>query len=299
MVSLALRFSHSAPPSIGAPDVTVRFVPRQPDPSVNSTKRSPLAEAVLLAAGAILVSGLVYALAAWAAEQVVRWIPLDVEVELFESLSFDLAWEDTSTPANAHNAHELTELTQKLASHWPDAPYEHKVVVQQSAAPNAFALPGGTIIVTSGLLELLDTENQLAFVLAHELGHYRHRDHLVMLGRSALFQLFLAGVGLSGVPSVGIVENSGQLAASAFSRDQELAADRFALELMAAEYGHVAGAIDSLSQLSAGEFIDMVGSYVGSHPGPAERCEQVRKLVAQDGLLSEGEQRFWEPSSAR
>jgi Zn-dependent protease with chaperone function len=63
--------------------------------------------------------------------------------------------------------------------------FSYKVSVHDQATVNAVALPGGNIIVFKGLLTELKSENEVAMILAHELGHYAHRDHLHGIGQGA------------------------------------------------------------------------------------------------------------------
>ena len=273
----------------------MRSVPRQPDDEVNVSKRHPLGEAAWLTVGVGLAAALIYSLFAWSAEIVASWIPLDTELALFETLGAQLLWEESPEPDS--EVGQLTALLARLTEHGPESPYDHHISVWTEDAPNALAVPGGTIVVTTGLLKVMETENELAFVLAHELGHFHHRDHLVMLGRSALFSLFLAGMGLGDLPANIVVEASGSLVGSAYSRDQERAADHYALQLMQAEYGHIAGATSSLARLTAGDLADLISGYVGSHPGPSERMGEVLRIAREEGLTITGEER--PPSWAR
>ena len=68
----------------------------------------------------------------------------------------------------------------------PDSPISNRpfhVYVTEVDDINAIALPGSNIIVFSGLLQNIQSENELVMVLGHELGHYAHKDHLRGLGR--------------------------------------------------------------------------------------------------------------------
>ena len=99
------------------------------------------------------------------------------------------------------------------------------------------ALPGGLIVVTQGLLDQVESENELAFVLGHELGHFRNRDHLRALGRGVVISLFFAVVTGNDVAGLGI--KATDLTLRGFSREQETRADEFGLAIVHAEYGHV------------------------------------------------------------
>lgn len=270
----------------------MRAVPRLPDDEVNVSKRHPLGEGLLLILGVSLGAAAIFSVLAWAAELLAPLVPLEVEAELMETVLEQVAWDELGQ--NPVAARKLTQLVGRLARHWPDDPYEHRVFVTDDDTLNAFALPGGLIMVTRGLLDALDSENEIAFVLGHELGHFRNRDHLIGLGRSVLFQLTLSGIGLGGdLSSSGLIEASGDLVSSAYNRDQEREADHFALQLLNAEYGHVGGARSFLERLTAGALIDLFESFAGSHPASAERIDDVLGSAREHEFALEGEPVSW------
>src|SRR5919107_5859940 len=75
------------------------------------------------------------------------------------------------------------------ASERPNLPWTFRVV--DDASPNAFALPGGYIFVTRGLLGLMDNEAELASVLGHEIGHVTARHSVSQMSKAQLAQLGL------------------------------------------------------------------------------------------------------------
>src|SRR5690606_12770631 len=81
----------------------------------------------------------------------------------------------------------------------PDLPWSFDVV--DDPTPNAFALPGGPIFVTRGILTLMDSEAELASVLGHEIGHITARHSVAQLSRAQLAQLGL-GLGTIFVPEI-------------------------------------------------------------------------------------------------
>lgn len=99
--------------------------------------------------------------------------------------------------------------------------------------PNAFALPGGIIVVTDELVRLARNDQEVLAVLAHELGHVRFRHTMRHLLQGSATALIIAGV-------TGDIASTTSLAASApalvlqtkYSRDYEREADRYAIELM-------------------------------------------------------------------
>src|SRR4030095_7690097 len=104
-------------------------------------------------------------------------------------------------------------LVDRLAAHWSDCPYAFRAGVLDEPDPNALALPRGTILVARGLRARVASENELAQVLGHELGHYRARDHLRGLGRGLAAQFVLSAIGDSGELVSGLGALAGALAA--------------------------------------------------------------------------------------
>ncbi|MEO1170989.1 MAG: M48 family metalloprotease, partial [Myxococcota bacterium] len=142
----------------------MKFVPKEPDPqrNPNVSREHPLREALTLVVGTILLVGVCSALIALAVDFVVLWIPPETEAKL--------GWVDwTEDQARAdEEAVPIQALVDRLAEGWPENPYRFRVVILDGEAPNAFAFPGGTIGVTRGLLDEVESMNELAFVPQHE-----------------------------------------------------------------------------------------------------------------------------------
>lgn len=254
----------------------MNFEPRLPRDDVNVSRTHPLREAAQLAAGAALVTGAFVLVAFLAVEICIRFLPASWEQKVFGSWTEAIGEADARTDSSQ-------AIVDRLASHWTDNPYTLRVAVVSDESPNAFAAPGGAIILTSGLLEAAESENELAFVLGHEIGHFRGRDHLRALGRGLIVQVALQAVlvgSAGGIPSL-----VSDLAERRFGRDQERAADAFGLELVHAEYGHVAGADDFFERLpdADADFVDEVGAWFATHPVTEGRLEDLAELTRERG----------------
>src|SRR5262249_27024395 len=130
----------------------------------------------------------------------------------------------------------ITILHAKL-SDGAELPMPVEITVLESRIPNAFALPGGRIYVLSGLLERARHVNELAGVLAHEIGHVAHRDGLRVLLQSGATS-YLLGLLFGDVIGGGtLVMISRTLVDSAYTRDAETQADAFAAQRMLSQ-GH-------------------------------------------------------------
>lgn len=121
-------------------------------------------------------------------------------------------------------------------SHRPDLPYQFRVV--NDSTPNAFALPGGYIAISRGLLVGLKNESQLASVLGHEVGHVTARHSVQGMQRSSMLNLGVAVLGAAADTTGygGLARPAGDLAANlinnTYSRDQESESDRLGIDYM-------------------------------------------------------------------
>ena len=257
----------------------MRYVPKQARDDVNVSETHPLIEASTLFVGLSAILVLIVVVLVFLIEVALYFIPADREAALFRSwLPQDIV---TVSPVD-ERLYQAQLLLDRLAFHWGDSPYEFRVEFDDSSDPNAMALPGGLIVVTTGLLDEVESENELAFVLGHELGHYRNRDHLRALGRGVIFSLVFAVMTGRDVSNVGI--NVADLALRSFSRKQELAADDFGLELVYTQYGHVDEAwrlFERWNDASDVSF-DVVG-YTSTHPQPGDRVAALEELARSRG----------------
>jgi predicted Zn-dependent protease len=156
---------------------------------------------------------------------------------------------------------------------------------------NAFAAPGGYVFVTRGLLQLLDSEAELAGVLAHEIQHVNHKHHLKavqknnLLGAAADVGVLLGGSQLSSNQQRELGERavnaSKQLYARGLDKSDEYEADRDALTLMSNAgydpYAFVA-VMQKLDARSAND--NGLALLLQTHPKPADR------LLAMDKFMS-------------
>jgi predicted Zn-dependent protease len=162
---------------------------------------------------------------------------------------------------------------------------------------NAFALPGGHVYVGGGLLDLMDSEDELAAVIGHEIEHIDHYHCAERVQREqALHKISLGG----------LVELPIEVFEAGYNKDQELEADREGTRL-AVEAGYSAsGAIrmfetfgrlyeeyrtkaktpqEELSRVA----LETLEGYFRSHPLPSERIAQIQKMIASEGWTARPE----------
>ena len=163
--------------------------------------------------------------------------------------------------------------------------------VLDSPVINAFALPGGYVYVTRGLLAHLNNEAQLAVVIGHEIGHVaaRHSSQRAMrqqLGQVAILGGAILGQEFLGIPGEPVLELSSQAAQLIFlsyGRDAERESDRLGVEY-AARTGYQAaeGAafFTSLKRISEASG-QTIPNWLSSHPDPGERENTIPQLARE------------------
>ena len=194
----------------------------------------------------------------------------------------------------------VTKVGNRVArvSHRPDLEYHFHII--DSPEINAFALPGGYVYINRGLLTYLNSEAELAAVLAHEIGHITARHAVQQQARGALAR----GAAVAGGIVAGIATGSGYAASqisevasiwaqtglSGFGRDNELEADSLGAEyLLAAGYDPTA-VIDVITVLKNQEDFNRLvagggGTYHGLFATHPRNDRRLQEAVAQVGRL--------------
>ena len=177
----------------------------------------------------------------------------------------------------------VQSVGQRLAEQSPRQDVTYSFHVVDTPEPNAFALPGGYVYVTRGLLVLLNSEDELAGVVGHEIAHVAARHIVQQISRKAPFALITnIGAGVTGIvsPLLGdIIGGLGSLATgvvfASYSRDQERQADRLGQELTAKAGWDPAALAQALHTLERAEALTPENtrrpSFFDSHPRTPER----------------------------
>ncbi len=223
--------------------------------------------------GLLLIVLICYLLLGIATEIAVARIPVKTEVWIGEHLIGRM--DALESPALQRR---LQKLIENLPADSPLHEYDFSVQLVENEEINALALPGGHIVVFSGLVEQADSENEVAMVLAHELGHFANRDHLRRLGRG--LSLAIGAFLLFGENSAAgdLVNKMFSLSESHYSREQESAADRFGLDLLVARYGHAGGATAFFGRVGQ-KNAQRAPYLLASHPHPQARIDKLKGWI--------------------
>jgi predicted Zn-dependent protease len=199
----------------------------------------------------------------------------------------------------------VDSIGQRIARHTPRADVRYRFQIADMPEPNAFALPGGYIFVSRGLLALANDEAELACVIAHEIAHVVAR-HAAQREAEAVRAQLLSALGMIAAAIVGGGEAAAMAGAAsqaagagiiaAYSREQEHDADRLGQEL-ALQAGWDPAGMASFMRLLENETRLREGatrlpSFFDSHPTAPDRAAQT---AARAQLLKKG----WSPSPSR
>lgn len=171
----------------------------------------------------------------------------------------------------------------RLVSAIDSTPYRYEIKIIKDEQINAFTMPGGNIYIFSGLIKAADSPEEVAAVLAHELGHAEKR-HVVTKLIKDMSVTAIVSILSGGDPSL-ITEILQSVVGNKFNREQEMEADKFALQLM--EEAHLppkalARFFERLNDkdLDYSEELEILMT----HPHNNKRIEQARKYKTRNNF---------------
>ena len=154
-----------------------------------------------------------------------------------------------------------------------DSRHKFQFFVAEDKSVNAFAMPGGYVVVHTGLLQLAASAEEVAGVLAHEVQHIEQRHSLrsiaKSLGFSAAVSLVLGDAGAA-------VTLGGELLQLKFSRDHETEADREGLKSLVAAKINPVGMRDFFAKMAAQSQLNL--GFLATHPASEERMAEIDRL---------------------
>lgn len=211
-------------------------------------------------------------------------IPYSVDEKLGE-LSSTFAIANAKGNADPMIQAAVTKITGRIADALEENPFEFDVQVVKSSTVNAFALPGGKIVVFTGLLRSMDSPEELAGVLCHEIIHVVRRHGVRQLIQSAGNTLLLrAIIGDSTPLSDLLTENSRKLIGFKFSRGMETEADVLGLTLMKRARIDPCGFKKFLERLQSKEVpVPREMEWLSTHPATGNRIAELEKLIKEQG----------------
>jgi beta-barrel assembly-enhancing protease len=254
--------------------------PRIPE-EINYSKDNPLKEFALLAAAVVSLLAVVAFAVNVLARNYAHHIPFAYEAKIMPAGLLD-----------KESGHQdivlyLNSLAGELAANM-DLPPEMRIQVNYSDSSeiNAAATLNGQIIINKGLLDYIKSENELAFIIGHEIAHIKARHPIKSLS-SGLILGIAAGIIAGHVHSssaANVMTTGSTLTSLSFSRSQEEEADELALKALYTHYGHIGGSRDFFARLLESKKIADYLQFAGTHPGLEDRIERIQRLTEENGF---------------
>ena len=212
-------------------------------------------------------------------ELAVNRIPIEWEQKLGESAYRDFLTQH-ETVYDGLSVNAITEMTQRLARHAPNNPYTFEVTVVKSDVVNAFALPGGYIVVFTGLMKKATSAEEVAGVLAHELNHVLQRHGLERIVKQMGFVAVVSIVLGNSSGLGGVMKQLGvELMTLKFGRAQETEADLTGLQLLYRAKIEPSGMITFFERLAEKDQGRV--EWLSTHPMSSARADRLKAQLAE------------------
>jgi predicted Zn-dependent protease len=235
---------------------------------------------------AVFVAGLFFA-RGWMVESAARAVPIDWEIRAGNTL-YEQVVRGKREIKDPEVLQQLGQITGPLVAGIPDQRYPLTFHVVEDATLNAFAMPGGHVVLFSGLLLAADRSEEVAGVLAHEIAHVTRRHSIRNIISSAgLYLILSALVGdATGIVAV-LANNSAYLLDRKFSRDFEREADDTGWEYLIQSDIEPRGMIEFFQKMQQEEDKRRADSPMGgmeqaleaisTHPATQERLDRLER----------------------
>jgi predicted Zn-dependent protease len=187
-------------------------------------------------------------------------------------------------------ANYVNEVGNKILSVLPPQPFSYHFYVIKEDVYNAFAIPAGHIFINSGLFEAMESEEELAGILSHEIAHVVCRHISQKIERAQKINIatlagMAAGVLLGAAGGAGAAANAvtmgsvaaGQSMSLAYSREDERQADQIGLHMERKAGYNGKGLLDVLKKIRSKRWFDsnQIPTYLQTHPGAEERMAYI------------------------
>lgn len=229
----------------------------------------------------LLLPLLLVALMIWKSHDIAGWaaghISLESEQKLGE-IAFKQATAGMKLREGGIDAAAIREIGAHLTK---GSKYAYKWYVAEDPAINAFAVPGGYIVVNTGLIQAADSAEEVAGVLAHEVQHIERRHTLKNMAHSLGLRAALS-LALGDIGGGALGETAANLSELKFSRDLESESDR--LGLLALKHAGIApqGMVSFFDKLRKQEGA-APPALLSSHPASEERMQTLTAMIAELG----------------
>jgi len=247
----------------------MQYIPKLPDDSVNIPKGSFLIETIKLVVGLVVFVVIIYSFLWLSMAFIANTLSPNYEQKLQKIFKNDLTYSDDNRTKYLQSIVDTLNACANL-------PYNIKVFIVKDNRVNAYAMLGGNIIVTTAMLDNIKNENELTFVLGHEMGHFKNKDHLMGIG-NALIITFVSM--FMGSDYGEILNMSLMLTNTKFSQTQEINADWFGVKMLMCKYKNIVSATTLFERMQEE---DILNHYFSTHPGFKKRIDVMKEKIKKN-----------------
>ncbi len=241
---------------------------------VNSGDKKPWQEFITLTIWSTALIIALYLVISWGTEYIISGISVEQEQKWFghiDMLDGEIVEEDLGESFS-----RASSLLQQLSLHPDVAKLDYRLIVIDSGDLNAFAFPGGTIGVTTTLLNELEEQSALAFVLAHELGHFKHRHHLKGFSKAIGLGIVFSIV-FGNDSDLVLTQNVLSLLEATHSQEQESESDEFGVRIVLDTFDDV-DTVDRFFRLIEEEDQSNFRLF-STHPSSESRIKHLKAII--------------------
>ena len=257
-----------------APEIS--DTPEIPD-EINIPPRNHFIDFLVLVVGVFIFTAVISIILGLSAGYFAKKIPFETE------LTFSKPFEDDANLTTPEKDQYLKNLVAEIAkcSDLPEG-MRIKYHYQKGGMVNAFATLGGNIVIFQGLIDELDSENELAMIIAHEIAHIKNRHPIQSIGRAVSIGISFSL--LMGNTVTNPLQQAGLLTLLNFSRSMELEADKDGLAALNKCYGHIQGASEVFEKFEDFQQKNHKNPlpFLSTHPLNKNRILEIRNIAIKN-----------------
>ncbi|MCS6989181.1 MAG: M48 family metallopeptidase [Chloroherpetonaceae bacterium] len=209
--------------------------------------------------------------------EIAKLIPVETEAEFGKAF-----FQQSISQANVNKDSVTTAVLKKCAKivegFSNGRAYAFHIVIVEDSIKNAFALPGGYIVVYRGILDLMENQDEFFGLLGHECGHVYLQHGFKRVIRSSLIALTVAMIfGDAGGISAILLDNGKALLNLAYDRSEESAADEFGFDALAKAGADTYGIVSLFEKLDKASGNLQMPAFLSTHPNPKARVKELMK----------------------
>jgi beta-barrel assembly-enhancing protease len=212
-------------------------------------------------------------------EKIADLVPRSAEEQMSETLK-ESALDGKKIINDSFVNAQIALITNALVTSLNDTSYHFTFTVIEDEEVNAFALPGGPIVINSGLLLKADNAEEIAGVLAHEISHITRRHHVRgLVGNLGVFMVIRGLVGdLTGI-SANIINVGASLGSLKYSRGYETESDEYGMQLIQKANINPNGMVSFFKKLAELSKMPEMADFISTHPSPKNRIKYLQSMI--------------------